>query len=72
MASVCSNVQDEKLVFNLRKFNKAESILNELLHSGNYDNIIQNIFKYLNATQLACLQKVSMAIFIIINKYLPE
>lgn len=36
---------------------KAESILNRLLLCGNYENIIRNIFKYLNATQLACLQK---------------
>merc|ERR1712106_817991 len=50
-------VTDGTLILNGRKFNKAESILNGLLHSGNYDNIIQNIFKYLNATQLACLQK---------------
>ena len=38
----------------------AESILNGLLNCGNFENIIKNIFKYLNATQLACLQKVSL------------
>ena len=38
----------------------AESILNGLLNCGNYENIIKNIFEYLNATQLACLQKVSL------------
>ena len=40
---------------------KAESILNGLLECGNFENIIKNIFKYLNATQLACLQKVFCA-----------
>ena len=39
---------------------KAENILNRLLLCGNYENIIKNIFKYLNATQLACLQKVPL------------
>ena len=39
---------------------KAESILNGLLECGNFENIIKNIFKYLNATQLACLQKVPL------------
>ena len=38
----------------------AESILNGLLNCGNFENIIKNIFEYLNATQLACLQKVSL------------
>ena len=69
------NIQDAELderdgcfVLNGRKLNKAESILNGLLHSGNYDNIIQNIFQYLNATQLACLQKVLLTTFTICNK----
>ena len=44
----------------------AENILNRLLLCGNYENIIKNIFKYLNATQLACLQKV-----LILNKQTP-
>ena len=60
-----SEASDGTIVLNGRKLNKAESILNGLLHSGSYDHIIQTILKYLNATQLACLQKVFVNMFCI-------
>ena len=50
------NTDDDSNLINI----KAENILNRLLLCGNYENIIKNIFKYLNATQLACLQKVPL------------
>ena len=34
------------------------SVLNSLFYKGNFDAIIKRILGYLNATQLACLQKV--------------
>ena len=52
-ASVDNTDDDSNLI-------KAENILNRLLLCGNYENIIKNIIKYLNATQLACLQKVPL------------
>ena len=36
------------------------SLLTGLLFSGHYEHVISTILRYLNATQLACLQKVGL------------
>merc|ERR1712241_1062557 len=63
LSSLAINPADNITVNEFNHDRAAESILNGLLNCGNFENIIQNIFKYLNATQLACLQKTCHAWF---------